>query len=404
VPASPDALIWGVVRSADDSRARPAYRSGMSRSTTPLALLRAMPRMQRVDAVLALALTGLLVLQLVLIPDVEHPWWVAAVYAPICLALAFRRAHPVVVGFGTQALLSLTYPTVHGPAGPVTVAWFCALYALAVWTRTWVFVAALFFVVLANGGPDLFVNPQGAGPQFGLAAAGVMALVRVVVGGRDRQLRVAKREQQVAAREAVVEERERIARELHDVIAHHVSTMVMQAGAERRTLGQEQAETREVLGTIERVGRGALTEMRRMVAMLRQDPAQELMPQPTLADVPELVTQMRAAGLPIAVQVTGERRELAQGIELSAYRIVQEALTNALKHASGAHATVEIRYGPDELELVVRDDGRASTAPVDSGGHGLVGMRERVAMYGGSIEAGPDLDAGFAVRVRLPVR
>jgi signal transduction histidine kinase len=202
----------------------------------------------------------------------------------------------------------------------------------------------------------------------------------------------------------VVEERERIARELHDVIAHHVSTMVMQAGAERRTLGEEQAETREVLGTIERVGRGALTEMRRMVAMLRQDPAQGLVPQPTLADVPELVAQMRAAGLPVTMQVTGEPRELAQGIELSAYRIVQEALTNALKHASGAHATVEVNYEPDQLELVVSDDGGGSTAAVDSGGHGLVGMRERVAMYGGSIEAGPDVHAGFAVRVRLPVR
>ena len=381
-----------------------AYRSGMSRSTTPLAVLRAMPRMQRVDTVLALVLTGALVLQLVLLPDVEHPWLIAATYVPICMGLAFRRSHPAVVGFGTQGLLSLVYPFAHGPAGPVTVAWFCALYALAVWTRTWVFVAALFFVVLANGGTDLFVDPQDAGAQFGLVAAGIMALVRVVVGGRDRQLRVAAREQQVAAREAVVEERERIARELHDVIAHHVSTMVMQAGAERRTLGEQHADTREVLSTIERVGRGALTEMRRMVSMLRQDPAHELVPQPTLADVPELVAQMRASGLPVSVQVTGAPRELAQGIELSAYRIVQEALTNALKHASGARTTVEIRYGHDELELLVRDDGRGSREAVEGGGHGLVGMRERVAMYGGSIEAGRDVKAGFAVRVRLPVR
>jgi signal transduction histidine kinase len=376
----------------------------MSRSTTARAVFRAMPPMQRVDTVLALVLTGLLLLQLLLLPHVERPWLIAATYTPICLGLAFRRTHPAVVGFGTQGLLSLVYPFAHGPAGPVTVAWFCALYALAVWTRTWVFVAALFFVVLANGGVSLFVDPHDAGAQFGLAAAGIMVLVRVVVGGRDRQLRIAAREQHVAAREAVVEERERIARELHDVIAHHVSTMVMQAGAERRTLGEEQAETREVLGTIEHVGRAALTEMRRMVSMLRQDPGQELAPQPTLADVPELVAQMRAAGLPVAVQVSGEPRELAQGIELSAYRIVQEALTNALKHASGAHATVEIRYEPDQLELVVRDDGRATTAAVDGGGHGLVGMRERVAMYGGSIEAGPGLDAGYAVRVRLPVR
>jgi signal transduction histidine kinase len=140
-----------------------------------------------------------------------------------------------------------------------------------------------------------------------------------------------------------------------------------------------------------------------MVAMLRQDPANDLVPQPTLADVPELVRQMQSAGLPVVVEVTGQRRELAQGIELSAYRIVQEALTNAFKHTQGAQATVRIHYGPDELELVVRDDGRPATTDADSGGHGLVGMRERVAMYGGSIEAGPDQPVGYAVRVRLPV-
>lgn len=363
-----------------------------------------MPAMKRVDVVLAMVLAVLLGLQVLLLPGLDHRFWIAAIYLPICLGLAFRRDHPVVVGFGTQLLLSLTIAHVQGPAGPVTIAWFCALYALAVWTRPWVFVAALLFVVLANGGVDVFQHPQDAGPQFGLGAAGVMVLVRVVVGGRDRQLRVAERERQVAAREAVVEERERIARELHDVIAHHVSTMVMQAGAERRTLGQEQAGTREVLGTIERVGRGALTEMRRMVAMLRQDPAHDLMPQPALADVPELVRQMQSAGLPVTLQVSGEPRELARGIELSAYRIVQEALTNALKHTQGACASVEIRYGLDQLELEVRDDGQGAIAPVHGGGHGLVGMRERVAMYGGSIEAGPDQPAGFAVRVRLPVR
>jgi signal transduction histidine kinase len=160
-----------------------------------------------------------------------------------------------------------------------------------------------------------------------------------------------------------------------------------------------------VLGTIERVGRGALTEMRRMVAMLRQDPADDLVPQPTLGNVPELVRQMQAAGLPVTLVVAGEPTTLAEGIELSAYRIVQEALTNALKHAQGARAAVEIRYGADQLELVVRDDGRRGNAsPVDGGGHGLAGMRERVAMYGGSIEAGPQQPAGFAVRVLLPVR
>ena len=380
------------------------YRSDMPRRTTLLEDLRGLPVMQRVDAGLAVVLTVWVLAQAALLPDVEHRGWCALVYGAICAGVAFRRRNPAVVGFGTQALLSLTFDWLHGPAGPVTVAWFCALYALAVWTRPRIFALGLVFVVVANGGLNLFRDPQDLGVQFGVVAAGVMVLVRVVVGGRDRQLRIAERERQVAAREAVVEERERIARELHDVIAHHVSTMVMQAGAERRVLGDGEAGTREVLGTIERVGRGALTEMRRMVAMLRQDPAQDLSPQPTLGDVPELVRQMQSAGLPVTLQVVGEPRALGEGLELSAYRIVQEALTNALKHSQGGTATVDVRYGRDELELVVRDDGHDAGAEVEGGGHGLVGMRERVAMYGGIIETGPDTSSGFTVRVRLPVR
>jgi signal transduction histidine kinase len=232
-----------------------------------------------------------------------------------------------------------------------------------------------------------------------------MLLVRVAVGGRDRALRLAERERDVAAREAVVEERARIARELHDVIAHHVSTRVVQAGAERRVLPPEREDTREVLGTIEDVGRGALTEMRRMVSMLRADPAEDLTPQPTLQDVSELVDQMSAAGLPVELNLSGEPRELPEGIGLSAYRIVQEALTNALKHSGGARVVVDVHYGPDLLELQVRDEGRQHGPPqVDGGGQGLVGMRERVALYGGRLEAGRQEGGGYAVRVLLPVR
>jgi signal transduction histidine kinase len=231
-----------------------------------------------------------------------------------------------------------------------------------------------------------------------------MLLVRLAVGGRDRQLRLAEREREVAAREAVVDERARIARELHDVIAHHVSTMVVQAGAERRTLPADQHETREVLGSIEQVGRGALTEMRRMVSMLRQDQPEDLAPQPRLTDVPELVHQMQAAGLSVSLAVRGEPRELSDGLELSAYRIVQEALTNVLKHAGSTDTRVEIDYQTDSLELVVRDAGpQAPLIATSSGGHGLAGMRERVSLYGGTLEAGGDASGGFRVRVLLPV-
>ena len=180
--------------------------------------------------------------------------------------------------------------------------------------------------------------------------------------------------------------------------------MVVQAGAERRSLDAESAPTREVLATIEHIGRGALTEMRRLVGMLRSDDGDPLAPQPGLDDLPKLVTQVREAGLPIELCIEGEPRELPVGLELSAYRIVQEALTNALKHAGDARASVRVAYGPDSLELEIVDDGAGGPARAAGGGHGLVGMRERVALYGGRFDAGRAPSGGFAIRVLLPIR
>jgi signal transduction histidine kinase len=180
--------------------------------------------------------------------------------------------------------------------------------------------------------------------------------------------------------------------------------IVVQAGAERRVLGEENASTREVLETVEQIGRGALTETRRLLGMLRGDASESLTPQPGLGDVPALVGQLREAGLPVELQVEGERRELPVGIELSAYRIVQEALTNALKHAGEARATVHVRYGADSLELEIADDGAGGAARAAGGGHGLVGMRERVALYGGRFQASRNPGGGFVVRVLLPIR
>jgi signal transduction histidine kinase len=377
----------------------------MERARRLIGRFAAMPAAQRVDVALAPVLVLWLLLQVALMPTVQDKPTAALVGGLVCAGVALRRTHPVLVGWGTQLVLSSTHPSLPLPAGPVTIGWFCALYALAVWTTARWFACSVVMVVLANGGTDLLhLHEQSPGAAFGVGAAVAMVLVRVAVGGRDRQLVLARREREVAAREAVVDERARIARELHDVVAHHVSTMVVQAGAERRMVPPDQHETREVLGSIERTGRGALTEMRRMVAMLRQDPAEDLAPQPRLSDLPELVRQMQDAGLEVRLDVTGEQRPLADGIELSAYRIVQEALTNAYKHAAGARACVEVGYGPESLSLAVTDDGRGARTDVPDSGHGLVGMRERVALYGGTFEVGAATTGGFAVRVLLPVR
>jgi len=330
----------------------------------------------------------------------------------VCATVAFRQRYPTTAGVTAQGIVVLDFDTWHNlQFGGWTIAWWCSLYGLAVWSSRWRFAAGLAFAAFTdllpagrNAGQDPF-NQAAAGLAVGTVV--VMLLVRRIVGDRDSKARLAERERDVAAREAVVEERARIARELHDAVAHNVSMMVIQAGAERRVLGEgdSQSSTREVLQTIEQIGRGALTEMRRLVGMLRTDSSDRLAPQPTMADLPTLMTQVREAGLPVEFRVDGERRDLPVGIELSAYRIVQEALTNALKHAGQARAAVRVRYGPDCLELEITDDGAGAgaAAEVPGGGHGLAGIRERVSLYGGRFDASARLDGGFAVRVLLPL-
>ena len=323
----------------------------------------------------------------------------------VTAAVAVRRRFPATVGVGVQALLAAEGLVANLPAGCVTVAWFCALYGLAVWTTWPRFVAGTAFFVASDLAPSLGHRAELRDNwNFTAVVVLVMGFLRVIVGRRDRQLRLAERERELARREAVGEERARIARELHDAIAHSVSMMVVQAGAERRVIDPAQQSTREVLTTIERVGRSALTEMRRLVGMLRSDSPDALAPQPGLADLPALVEGLREAGLPVELSAEGERRELPVGIELSAYRVVQEGLTNALKHAGRAHVRVRVRYGERSVELEIADDGTGAPADVPGGGHGLVGIRERVALYGGSLEAGQAADGGFRLRVLLPTR
>ena len=213
-----------------------------------------------------------------------------------------------------------------------------------------------------------------------------------------------EQEQAEAARQAVIDERQRIARELHDIIAHSVSVMTLQAGAVRRRLAPDQTRERDSLVAVERTGREALAEMRRLVGMLRSEQGDALTPQPGIDDVPSLVVQMRAAGLPVQLRVDGQRSELPVGIDLSAYRIVQEGLTNALKHAGSTLVSVDLRYGPDALEIEISDSGGGGAPEMSGSGLGLVGIRERVAMYGGAFDAGRRAEGGFAIRVLLPVR
>jgi signal transduction histidine kinase len=225
---------------------------------------------------------------------------------------------------------------------------------------------------------------------------------------RELRLRVAEAERlraEVAA-QATAEERARIARELHDVVAHSVSVMVVQTSGVRRLLKDEQHREREALLSVEQIGRQALTEMRRMLGVMRtsgDQPAAALAPQPGLQHLDRLIAQVEEAGLPVTLRVEGERRGLSPGVDLSAYRIVQEGLTNVLKHSKGAHADVLVRFDDSAVRLEISDDGVVSSNNGAGDGHGLVGMRERVALYGGTLEAGPRDGGGFVLRAELPV-
>jgi signal transduction histidine kinase len=205
-------------------------------------------------------------------------------------------------------------------------------------------------------------------------------------------------------RRAVTSERRRIARELHDVLAHNLSVMVVQASAGGRLLGRDPERAVEVADLIESTGRDAMTELRHMFGTVRRDEGEPLDGPPSLARVERLAQRARDAGLPVEVVVAGEAEPLPPGVDLAAYRVVQEALTNAYKHAGPARARVHIRYEPHEVVLEVSDDGMGAGAAGElGGGHGLVGMQERVALYGGDLQAGRARGGGFAVRARFPL-
>ena len=329
------------------------------------------------------------------------------------LALTQRRTHPLVACLAVLAV----FPAVALVA-PLYVAFFAQFLPMAVAVfsvarygegRAPYFGAAGAAAILL--GVDLFVEELRSPGEiffhwsvFTLVWGSGFGLRRLEQRARESTRRAIDAEVAAAERAAaaVVEERTRIARELHDIVAHSVTMMVVQAGAAEQVVDDDPAYVRRALATIRDHGTGALAEMRRVVAMLRDaDEPGALAPQPGLAAVSDLVADARSAGLDATLTLSGDRRPLPAGVDLAAYRIVQEALTNVRRHAAATCVQVALTYGDDDLRIEVTDDGVGSSDP--RGGHGLVGMRERVLVYGGRLDTASSRGAGFVVRAVLPL-
>ena len=359
----------------------------------------------------AVALVGVILTQIDVWMNVEeNRTRVAAIALVTAGALLFRRRAPFVVPL-VVAAGALVLTLVDPSAAYNTDAMFLPLL-LAAWAagslHDWRLAVAALAALLAAGWTVFIRAPDVPGGELiwlSFTLIGVF-VIAVAAGRHSEQARIAEeraRRTEDEARRAVEDERNRITRELHDVLAHSVSVMTVQASAVRRLLKPEQQREREALMTVEETGRQALSEMRRLLGIMRtEEEVPALAPQPGLGTLPALVEQVRQSGLPVELTVEGEPVKLPAGVDLSAYRIVQEALTNALKHAGPAHAWVAVRYVGDDVEIEVANDGR-SQGENDSGGHGLVGMRERAALCGGELHSGPRPGGGFKISARLPV-
>ena len=343
----------------------------------------------------------------------KEPGWAAVALIELtALPLAVRRRWPIPVLAVTLLaaivgdLLSFGFQL----PGPVI-----ALYTVAARCgRPRSLVAAgatalaLAIPVVHRAATDPAVFPVAAYAVFATAWAlgdGLRSRRAYLAELEGRAERLA-REQEERARRAVADERARIARELHDVISHNVSVMVVQAAAGGDVFAARPERAREALAAIESTGREALAELRRLLEVVRpageRDEAVALAPRPGLARLPDLIEQVSAAGLQVDLMIAGTRREAAPGVDVCAYRIVQEALTNTLKHAHASRAEVTLRYADASLELEVVDDG-SGTGGGGGAGRGLIGMRERAALFGGELAAGPRPDGGFGVRAMLPL-
>jgi len=335
----------------------------------------------------------------------------------VVLPLSLRRRFPAAVlaaVFVAQGIwVGLYYHGSHQPPFEPFAAGVVACFALGYHAEEpqLRIGIAIFVATVAATAVDLALGGSTVGDALPalLWWAGAIGLGRILKSRqalvdllRERSDRLERdREHEVAA--AAEEERARIARELHDVIAHSVSLIVIQAGAERRLLSATEERTAQTLETIESSGREALTELRRLLGVLRVPSEDRLAPQPGLGRLPELLASSENAGQRVELEVSGEAVALAPGLDLTAYRIVQEGLTNARKHAPGAPVALALRWWDRQLEIEIENQRSDPAAQGNGGGHGLIGMRERVAMYGGSLEEGRTGAGHFRVRARLPV-
>jgi signal transduction histidine kinase len=346
-----------------------------------------------------------------------HPYhvtaWILVAVVLTTAPLAVRRKYPI--GTFCVVLAALIAGRGHATAFTFAAAIFAA-YSAVVYSRyrllalsSLVAAAIVVTEVYPNTTPPVEAQYTALLVLLPTVAAGnMMRTWRQRAGSVSDQLQRAEAEHQAATQRAIALERSRIASELHDVVTHNVSVMVVQAGAARRVLDSSPADTREALQAIEASGRNAMTELRHLLSLLAPDgstpeSADVLFPQPGLDLVPELVVSVGTAGLPVSLSVTGTPRALPAGPDLAAFRVVQEGLTNVLKHAPAATTVVRIEYRDSELLIEVADDGTGGPGQGPGGGRGLLGLRERIAIYGGSLDVGPRPGGGWRVRATIPL-
>jgi signal transduction histidine kinase len=321
----------------------------------------------------------------------RHVWITVPLCASGTVAIFFRRRRPLAV----LALVTLaTAITLAFGIGSLVAAVVFAVYTVASTTTRTRSLQAGIASVAVLAAPALYSSHWNNAPLIGP----FIFLCLAWLFGDSMHTRDRDREEGVAR--AAAEERARIARELHDVVTHNVSVMVVQAAAAGEIFDHDPQRAREAIGAVEETGRRALNELRRLLGVVADDET-SMLPQPSLDRLGELVDRVRAAGLEVELIEEGTPGDVPEGVELSAYRIVQESLTNTLKHAFASHVTVRVRHSGDAVEVEVTDDGVGSTLQVE--GRGLIGMRERVALYGGELDAGTRAGGGYGVRARIPV-